>query len=77
MQRSAGMELTFVMDSKHCGFKSCCIKPWIPSITELQNGNKKGEKNYLFLPPRQLARRRGSGEPIPHALGAQTRRVHR
>lgn len=36
--------LLFLMVCKHCSFKSYCIKPWIPSITELQNGNKKGGK---------------------------------
>lgn len=64
------------MGCKHCSFKSCCIKPWIPSITELQNGNKKGGKKSLFLPPgrpsRRLPSRTGSSEPIPHALPAQT-----
>lgn len=66
----------FLMGCKHCSFKSYRIKPWIPSITELQNGNKKGGKKYLFLPPgrpsRRLPGRTGSSEPIPHALPAQT-----
>lgn len=38
------------MEHKPCSFKSYCIKPWISSITELQNGNKKGGKNCLFFP---------------------------
>lgn len=36
------------MGCKHCSFKSYCIKPWIPAITKLQNGNKKGK---MPLPP--------------------------
>lgn len=66
---STGREFTFLMVCKHCSFKSCCIKPWIPSITELQNGNKKRGKKYLFLPPSQPFRRfpsrTGSESPSP------------
>lgn len=38
------------MVCKRCSFKSYCIEPWIPSITELQNGNKKKK---IPLPPSQ------------------------
>lgn len=44
-KRSTGRgNLLLLMGCKHCSFKSYCIKPWIPSITKLQNGNKE-EKN--------------------------------
>lgn len=43
-----------LMGCKHCSFKSYCIKPWIPSITELQNGNKK-EGKKIPLPPSRPA----------------------
>lgn len=68
------------MEHKPCSFKSYCIKPWICSITELQNGNERGggknaSSSQSALP--QLFSRIGSGQPIPHTFPAQRRRQYR
>lgn len=67
------------MGCKHCSFKSCCIKLWIPSITELQNGNKKGGKKYLFLPPGRPCNGFPAGRAAagPSPMPSQPRRAAR
>lgn len=67
------------MECEPCSFKSCCIEPWISSITELQNGNKKGGKNASSSQPvlPQLFSKTASGQPIPHSLPAQRRSKYR
>lgn len=74
MQRGVQVgNLLFLMGCEHCSFKCYCIKPWIPSIIELQNGNKKGGKKIPLPPswpalqaaPQQDGRRRAHPPRLP------------